>query len=73
MAVSPSVKTTRKPAANAVEPLVLNFNFERDTKNTKRYAEVGDDPVVGTIYIGKTYAAKLNNPETLTVVIQPGS
>mgnify|MGYP003411044826 CR=1 FL=1 len=31
----------------------LEFEFERETKNTIRFAEVSDEPVIGTLYIQK--------------------
>ena len=36
----------------------LTFKLEKETKNTVRYAEVledGEDPVIGTLYVQKTY------------------
>jgi len=36
----------------------LTFKLEKETKNTVRYAEVledGEAPVIGTLYVQKTY------------------
>lgn len=49
------------------------FEFEKDTKNTRRYAEVLGDglPIVNTIYIQQWALRQLNGelPERVRVVI----
>lgn len=32
----------------------LAFIFEESTKRTHRYTEVGNEPIVGTLYVRKT-------------------
>lgn len=46
------------------------FEFEKETKNTIRYAEVGDGqpPVIGTLYVQK-WALK-GSPKKLKVTIE---
>ena len=64
-------KTATKTKSAAPKGIVLNFEFDRDTKNTRRFAEVveGDNaPVVGTLYVQKS-AFKGTLPETVTVTI----
>lgn len=50
--------------------IVLEFEKERDTKNTVRYQEVGDVHSVGTLYIQKHAVKELGNPEKITVEIK---
>ena len=50
----------------------LTFAKERVTKNTIRFIEDSETPVVGTIYIQKTALAKLGNPDHLSVTIDDG-
>jgi hypothetical protein len=54
----------------AAKQLTVNFELERETKNTVRYAEQGDNPVVGTLYVKKSAAAKLGNPEKMAVTLK---
>lgn len=35
------------------ELLEVSFRFERETKNTLRYEEVSEAPVIGTLYVQK--------------------
>ena len=37
------------------EPITINFEFEKETKNTLRYREVNEDgpTIVGAVYIQK--------------------
>ena len=46
------------------------FNLEKETKRTKRYAEVGSNDV-GVIYIQKHVVAQLGNPDAIVVTIKP--
>ena len=48
----------------------LTFKKDKETKNTVRYAEQGDEPVVGTLYLQKSAVEKLGNPDTLKVTIE---
>jgi hypothetical protein len=54
----------------AAKQMTVNFELERETKNTVRYAEQADDPVVGTLYVKKSAAAKLGNPDKLAVTLK---
>lgn len=45
----PKAKTTKTN-----DPITLTFELDRETKGTFRFAEVGDDPTVGTLYIRKS-------------------
>jgi len=56
----------------------MTFTFERDTKNTRRFAEDPSDgpPIVGTLYIQQWALRKLTGgdlPERLrvTVAVEP--
>ncbi len=52
----------------------LTFVREKDTKNTVRYAEStppGQAPVVGTLYVQKSWLASTSPPERLLVTIKP--
>jgi len=56
------------------EELTVVFENERDTKNTRRYAEVPGDgpPVVGTIYVQQWALKQLGGgtmPEKIQVTI----
>ncbi len=47
----------------------LTFEREKETKNKVRYTELGEPHThrVGTIYIIKSTAAQLGNPQRITV------
>jgi len=55
----------------------INLTFERDTKNTVRFAEDTENqpedhpgaPVLGTMYMQKFAYVKLGKPEHITVEI----
>ncbi len=52
------------------EKIEANFVFEKETKNTFRFTEVGDtDPIIGTIYIQKD-ALDLEKPEKIKVTVE---
>lgn len=47
------------------------FTFEKDTKNTKRFAESPDGPpIVGTIYVQKWAIKNLGDPDKIRVTIE---
>ena len=56
-----------------MEPQVLTFKVERETKNTVRYLEQteGKPPAIGTLYVQK-WALGETPPETIAVTIQDG-
>ena len=56
-----------------MEPLSVTLNKAKETKNTIRYEEAeGSQPlVIGTLYLQKSAAERLQNPETITVSIAP--
>lgn len=47
------------------------FKKERETKNTIRYAEEGDIPQIGTLYIQKFAAAQAGLKDKIKVIIKP--
>lgn len=52
------------------EKLEAHFEFERETKNTFRFKEVGDtDPIIGTLYIQKD-ALDLEKPNKIKVTVE---
>lgn len=62
-------KTAKKTSAPKSQPKIdVEFEFERDTKNTRRFKEVSDDPIIGTLYVQKS-AFKGTPPESITVTI----
>lgn len=64
--------TTKKTAKKTTASKVLaevEFEFERETKNKVRFAEVGDGDVIGTLYVSKSAFSNGKFPETLTVTI----
>jgi hypothetical protein len=67
-------RTTRKKSAPKTSPKIdVEFEFEKDTKNTRRFKEVveGDAvPVIGTLYVQQS-AFKGEIPERVTVTIHP--
>ena len=56
-----------------MEPLKVTLNRARETKNTVRYEESQTDQplVIGTLYVHKWAAKRLEDPETITVTIAP--
>lgn len=34
--------------------ITINFSFERATKNTYRFHEESDNPIIGTLYVKKS-------------------
>ena len=54
-----------------MEPLQLTLRRAKETKNTVRYEEPESDQplVIGTLYVQKWAAHRLEDPETLTVTI----
>lgn len=63
-------KTAKKTASKSVSNVTVEFVVDRDTKNTRRYAEVveGDaTPVIGTLYVRSS--AFKTMPDALTVII----
>lgn len=56
--------------------VTVAFQREKPTPNTVRYAEVveeGGEKLVGVLYIQKSTATKLGEPEKLLVTIAPGA
>lgn len=52
--------------------LKLRFKLERETKRTKRFAEVADEgeEQVGTIYLQKTTLTAMGDPEEIEVTVK---
>ena len=86
MIVSDPLASRRSMAENAtrvafsacisevVSLIEVEFEFERETKNTVRLAEVeGDEaPAVGSLYLRKHTYKKLGSPRRLKVKIEAG-
>lgn len=55
--------------ASAGKSTTINFEFDRETKGTKRYAEQTEDPrpVIGTLYVRKDVAENL--PDSFSIVL----
>lgn len=51
---------------------VVTFRMEKETKNTVKFQEVGDVPVVGYLYVQKHALQALGNarPSEITVTIE---
>lgn len=60
--------TVRKPLKATRQDIAITFKLEKETKNTYRYTEASDEPVIGTLYIQKS-ALGDKAPATLTVTI----
>jgi hypothetical protein len=56
-----------------MEPVKATLTKARETKNTVRYEEPETDQplVIGTLYMHKWAAKRLEDPETITVTIAP--
>lgn len=66
--------TVKRAAAKAgQEAVTVEFEFDRETKNTVRFAETGVENVIGTLYVSKRIMAQLGNPQSLKVVVTPGA
>jgi hypothetical protein len=54
-----------------MEPLHVSLRRTRETKNTVRYEEPESDQptVIGTLYLQKWAAHRLDDPETIDVTI----
>ncbi len=55
-----------------MEPLKVTSNRARETKNTVRYEEPESDQplLIGTLYLQKWAAHRLEDPQTITVTIE---
>lgn len=58
----------------AAKSITISFNREKTTPGTVRYAEdvQGEEKLIGVLYVQKNTAARLGNPEKLTVTITEG-
>jgi hypothetical protein len=52
------------------DKLELTFTQDKETKGTFRYAEDGDEPIIGSVYIRKPAAEKLGNPTAIKVTVE---
>ncbi len=50
----------------------LSFAKDRETKNTIRFEEQAEEPIVGTLYVKKTALETISNPDTVTVTVTAG-
>ncbi len=46
----------------------LTFEFEKETKNTFRFKEQGNEQVIGTLYVQKTFFKK--KPKRIEVILK---
>ena len=46
----------------------IKFEFEKETKGTFRFKEVSDAPIIGTLYIKKTFMKE--QPKELTIILK---
>ena len=55
-----------------MEPLQVTLRRTKEAKNTVRYEEPESDQpiVIGTLYVQKWAAKRLEDPETITVTIK---
>ena len=55
-----------------MEPLHVSLRRAKETKNTVRYEEPESDQplVIGTLYVQKWAAHRLEDPEAITVTIE---
>ena len=50
--------------------LTATFSKERETKNTVRFAEDGDTPIMGTLYLQNSASEQLGGAEKLKVTVE---
>jgi hypothetical protein len=57
--------------ATAARNVTVRLDKERETKNTVRFAEVGDEDalLIGTIYVPKATLDAIGNPDVIEVTI----
>jgi hypothetical protein len=60
---------TRYRTMSTNETIECEFTHEKTTKNTYRYAEVGEIPKIGSLYIQK-FALGAEPPKSLKVVVE---
>jgi hypothetical protein len=58
-------------AASKSDKIEIPFEFERETKTTKRFDEPVEDYVVGKLYVKKSALETIGDPEKLKVTIEP--
>lgn len=49
---------------------VIQFKKSKETKGTIVYKEEADDPKIGSLYLKKSAASELGNPENVTVTVE---
>lgn len=62
-----ATKSTKKAAPKSAV-VTATFEFERSTKNTHRFHEDSETPVIGTLYVQQS-AFPNGAPESITVTI----
>ena len=53
----------------AVSAVKLVFSKEKETKNTVKFTEEGDSPIIGSLYVQKSAIAGLGNPDKVEVTV----
>ncbi len=48
----------------------IKFEIEKETKGAVRYKEIGEDPVIGTLYIRKSHLKELGIEEAKVIVVE---
>ena len=57
-------------SAPETERLTAVFTQDKVTKRTFRYKEDSETPIIGSIYVQQDEAARLGNPERITVTVE---
>jgi hypothetical protein len=60
--------TKKAVSKKSKSTIAVEFEFERSTKNTHRFQEVADEPLIGTLYVQKSAFDK--EPSGLVVTIE---
>lgn len=50
-------------------PVVLVFEYDKETKGTRRFSHMEGGPVNGSLYVKKDYLEVLGNPTVLTATV----
>src|SRR5690606_1651416 len=60
---------TRRGNGGLMEPITVEMTIDKTTKNTYRFSENSDEPVMSTIYLQKSAFEGLP-PKTITVTVE---
>ena len=62
--------------ATEAKVFTLRFEFDKETKNKKRFQEVSNPDtfdIIGTLYVSKEELKQIGDPSVLIVTIKPGN